>query len=389
MQIKNGIHLAYCTNIHRGEGWNETFHGLNEYTLKVKEKVSQSDPFAIGLRLGYKAALELSETGSRNLDEFIKWLDHNNCYIFSINGFPYGQFHGSRVKEQVYSPDWTFDSRVEYTNLLFDILAKILPSGMSGSVSTLPGSFKEFIQDDTQQGNVIIENLARCGKHINDLIEKTGKDLHLGLEPEPLGWFENTPETLSFFKRFRNIHGDEFDNVIGVNYDTCHLAIEYENAKESLLLLKNNNIKISKIHLSSALKLKPNQQTVDSLKEYQDDVYLHQVIAKLQNGDLIRFKDLPDAIENFLKGNCNDDEWRVHFHIPLHASPDSLFDDTRDHIKDTLSVLSSDPEMCKHLEMETYTWEVLPNSMQSNSVVDQLSLEYDWTLNSLRELKLF
>ena len=389
MQIKNGIHLAYCTNIHRGEGWNETFHGLNEYTLKVKEKVSQSDPFAIGLRLGYKAALELSETGSRNLDEFIKWLDYNNCYIFSINGFPYGQFHGSRVKEQVYSPDWTFDSRVEYTNLLFDILAEILPSGMSGSVSTLPGSFKEFIQDDTQQGNVIIENLARCGKHINDLIEKTGKDLHLGLEPEPLGWFENTPETLSFFKRFRNIHGDEFDNVIGVNYDTCHLAIEYENAKESLLLLKNNNIKISKIHLSSALKLKPNQQTVDSLKEYQDDVYLHQVIAKLQNGELIRFKDLPDAIENFLKGNCNDDEWRVHFHIPLHASPDSLFDDTRDHIKDTLSVLSSDPEMCKHLEMETYTWEVLPNSMQSNSVVDQLSLEYDWTLNSLRELKLF
>lgn len=389
MQIKNGIHLAYCTNIHRGEGWNETFHGLNEYTLKVKEKVSQSDPFAIGLRLGYKAALELSETGSGNLDEFIKWLDHNNCYIFSINGFPYGQFHGSRVKEQVYTPDWTFDSRVEYTNLLFDILAEILPSGMSGSVSTLPGSFKEFIQDDTQQGNVIIENLARCGKHINDLIEKTGKDLHLGLEPEPLGWFENTPETLSFFKRFRNIHGDEFDNVIGVNYDTCHLAIEYENAKESLLLLKNNNIKISKIHLSSALKLKPNQQTVDSLKEYQDDVYLHQVIAKLQNGDLIRFKDLPDAIENFLKGNCNDDEWRVHFHIPLHASPDSLFDDTRVHIKDTLSVLSSDPEMCKHLEMETYTWEVLPNSMQSNSVVDQLSLEYDWTLNSLRELKLF
>ena len=389
MQIKNGIHLAYCTNIHRGEGWNETFHGLNEYTLKVKEKVSQSDPFAIGLRLGYKAALELSETGSGNLDEFIKWLDHNNCYIFSINGFPYGQFHGSRVKEQVYSPDWTYDSRFEYTNLLFDILAEILPSGMSGSVSTLPGSFKEFIQDDIRQGNVIIENLARCGKHINDLIEKTGKDLHLGLEPEPLGWFENTPETLSFFKRFRNIHGDEFDNVIGVNYDTCHLAIEYENAKESLLLLKNNNIKISKIHLSSALKLKPNQQTVDSLKEYQDDVYLHQVIAKLQNGDLIRFKDLPDAIENFLKGNCNDDEWRVHFHIPLHASPDSLFDDTRDHIKDTLSVLSSDPEMCKHLEMETYTWEVLPNSMQSNSVVDQLSLEYDWTLNSLRELKLF
>ena len=138
MQINEGIHLAYCTNIHRGEGWQETFQGLKEYSLKVKDKVSNTDPFAIGLRLGYKAALELSEEGSGRLDQFIKWLDDNNCYVFTINGFPYGQFHGARVKEQVYRPDWTSNSRLEYTNLLFNILSKILPDGISGSVSTLP-----------------------------------------------------------------------------------------------------------------------------------------------------------------------------------------------------------------------------------------------------------
>lgn len=389
MQIKEGIHLAYCTNIHRGEGWKETFQGLKEYSLKVKDKVSNTDPFAIGLRLGYKAAIELSEEGSGRLDEFIQWLDVNNCYVFTINGFPYGQFHGARVKEQVYRPDWTSNSRLEYTNLLFNILSKILPDGISGSVSTLPGSFKEFIANEDEQSEMIVNNLGRCGHYINQLCEKTGKDLHLGLEPEPLGWFENTPETISFFERFRSVHGDNFDSVIGVNYDTCHLAIEYEDAIDSLSLFSKNNIRISKFHLSSALKLKPNQVAIDTLKAYQEDVYLHQVIGKLNNGRIMRYKDLPDAINEFDPDLNDYSEWRVHFHIPLHASPGGIFDDTRDHITDTLKVLAADPEICQHIEMETYTWEVLPKSMQSNNVVEQLSLEYEWTLNSLRDVGLF
>ena len=389
MQIKEGIHLAYCTNIHRGEGWKETFQGLKEYSLKVKDRVSNTDPFAIGLRLGYKAAIELSEEGSGRLDEFIQWLDVNNCYVFTINGFPYGQFHGARVKEQVYRPDWTSNSRLEYTNLLFNILSKILPDGISGSVSTLPGSFKEFIANEDEQSEMIVNNLGRCGHYINQLCEKTGKDLHLGLEPEPLGWFENTPETISFFERFRSVHGDNFDSVIGVNYDTCHLAIEYEDAIDSLSLFSKNKIRISKFHLSSALKLKPNQVAIDTLKAYQEDVYLHQVIGKLNNGRIMRYKDLPDAINEFDPDLNDYSEWRVHFHIPLHASPGGIFDDTRDHITDTLKVLAADPEICQHIEMETYTWEVLPKSMQSNNVVEQLSLEYEWTLNSLRDVGLF
>ena len=389
MQIKEGIHLAYCTNIHRGEGWEETFQGLKEYSLKVKDKVSNTDPFAIGLRLGYKAAIELSEEGSGRLDEFIQWLDVNNCYVFTINGFPYGQFHGARVKEQVYRPDWTSNSRLEYTNLLFNILSKILPDGISGSVSTLPGSFKEFIANEYEQSEMIVNNLGRCGHYINQLCEKTGKDLHLGLEPEPLGWFENTSETISFFERFRSVHGDSFDSVVGVNYDTCHLAIEYEDAIDSLSLFSKNNIRISKFHLSSALKLKPNQVAIDTLKAYQEDVYLHQVIGKLNNGRIMRYKDLPDAINEFDPDLNDYSEWRVHFHIPLHASPGGIFDDTRDHITDTLKVLAADPEICQHIEMETYTWEVLPKSMQSNNVVEQLSLEYEWTLNSLRDVGLF
>ena len=389
MQINEGIHLAYCTNIHRGEGWRETFDGLKNYTLKVRDNVSKGNPFAIGLRLGNSAAIELSEDGSGRIEEFIKWLDENNCYVFTINGFPYGQFHGARVKEQVYRPDWTSNNRLEYTKLLFDILSKILPSGISGSVSTLPGSFKEFISNEGEQGAQIINNLGLCGDYVKQLRESTGKDLHLGLEPEPLGWFENTIETINFFERFRSVHGNKYNSIIGVNYDTCHLAIEYENANESLLLLKENDIRISKLHLSSALKLKPDEAAVNYLKKFEEDVYLHQVIARYKNGELVRFRDLPDAIQKFNSNQMVDAvEWRVHFHIPLHSSPSEAFSDTNDHIRETLEVLSLDPTLCTHLEMETYTWEVLPKSMQTNNVVDQLSYEYKWTIDELQSVGL-
>src|SRR3954470_20207982 len=143
MELTGGIHLAYCTNIHRGESWGEIFEALNRYTLKVKERVQPTGRYAIGLRLGARAALELREKPA--LLNFQRWLDQHDCYVFTINGFPYGQFHGTRVKEQVYLPDWPTRERLEYTNLLFDLLAQILPPGIEGSVSTVPCGFKELV----------------------------------------------------------------------------------------------------------------------------------------------------------------------------------------------------------------------------------------------------
>jgi len=389
MELNEGIHLAYCTNIHRGEGWDETFKTLEDYTLRVRAQVCPDLPYAIGLRLGHSAALELNDPRSDNLKDFKAWLEKNNCYIFTINGFPYGQFHGARVKEQVYRPDWTHQSRVDYTNLLFDILVKLLPPGIAGSVSTLPGSFKEFISDDGAQGDAIIDNISKSADHILRLVEETGADLHLGLEPEPLGWFENTAETIDFFDRFRACKGNTYDAVLGVNYDTCHIAIEFESANDAVIALRNKNIRISKIHLSSALRLAPAPHTLKALKEFEDDVYLHQVVAKTRGGSLQRYRDLPDALETATNcGECDDEEWRVHFHIPLHGGPGNQFNDTRDHIEDVLRLLSSDPSLCKHLEMETYTWEVLPDEMQSGDVVEQLIKEYQWTLDGLKRVGL-
>ena len=104
MKLKHGLHLAYCTNIHRGETWRETFDSLQNHALAVREKVSPTGAYAIGLRLSNRASLELSE--AETLLTFQRWLEKNDCYVFTINGFPFGQFHGTRVKEQVYAPDW-------------------------------------------------------------------------------------------------------------------------------------------------------------------------------------------------------------------------------------------------------------------------------------------
>ena len=230
MQLNHGLHLAYCTNIHRGENWAQTFDSLQRYTLAVRDRVSPGKPYAIGLRLSEQAARELADAGT--LKAFQRWLEENNCYVFTINGFPYGKFHGTRVKEQVYAPDWTTRERLEFTNLLFDILAQLVPAGVEGSVSTVPCSYKEFIHSP-EQVTAMRQNIWSCVEHIAQLSEKSGRLLHLGLEPEPLCFLETSAETVDFINQVRTEHPNDprLDRHLGVNYDTCHLAVEFEEPR--------------------------------------------------------------------------------------------------------------------------------------------------------------
>ena len=388
MRLLHNIDLGYCTNIHRGETWEETFHGLAQYTNEVRERVSADRPYGIGLRLSALAANQLRSDAAQ-LTEFQKWLERTNSYVFTINGFPYGTFHGSRVKEQVYVPDWATKERLEYTTLLFDLLDEIAPAGQEISVSTLPGSFKEFIspETDSEQFQLMRSNLSICSEHIEKLRETSGREIHLGMEPEPLGYFETSGETVQFFNRVHESLSDSeserFARNVGVNYDTCHLAVEFEPPSEAISRLRAAGIRISKIHLSSALALRPEESAIRELESFQDDVYLHQVVVGKEGEVLQRFRDLPDALDWYSDIEEAGDEWRVHFHIPLHSPPAKCFQDTRDHIEGVLLMLAEDPGWCSHFEMETYTWEVLPPEMRSSNVIDQLEAEYKWCLEEL------
>jgi hypothetical protein len=209
--------------------------------------------------------------------------------------------------------------------------------------------------------------------------------LHLGLEPEPLCYLETSAETVEFIERMREDRpGDErLERRLGVNYDTCHLAVEYEEPGDAIARFKEFAVRISKIHLSSALRVQFTCDTREALRSFAEDVYFHQVIERDAKGQIARFKDLDVALRQAHPGEAK--EWRIHFHIPLHHQATELFGNTAEHIVRLLDHLRAEPSLCRHLEMETYTWEVMPGDLKQRDVVDQLTAEYDWALKRLAE----
>ncbi len=381
MQLDHNHHLAYCTNIHPAESWVETLGALQKHTLMVRDQISPHDPYAIGLRLSARAADELLQDD--HLSRFEAWLAREHCYVFTINGFPYGAFHGTRVKENVYRPDWSTPERLHYTNQLFDIISRLAPDGVDGSVSTLPGSFKAFHADES----VIFANLESCARHLEALSDRTDCDLHLGLEPEPLGHFENTQDTLAFFDRLLDQAGDPdlLRRRLGINYDTCHFAVEFDDCRKSLDAFRSAGLRISKVHLSNALAFDlSNASALESIRQFDEPTYLHQLI--LQSGSALqRFTDLPEALP-LLEGAPvipeAPGEARIHFHIPLYSDPSSPLRSTKEHVTDLLAYRRDHPEFCTHFEIETYTWGVLPGDLQK-PIVDQIVEEYRWVLGQL------
>jgi hypothetical protein len=264
---------------------------------------------------------------------------------------------------------------VAYTKDLFRILAGIAEPGSGASVSSLPGSHKSFHADEA----LIRQNLCKLALWMDELAQETGHDFHLGLEPEPFGHFENTAETVAFFERLRGggLGGDALRRRIGVNYDACHFALQFEEAATSLDALLHAGIRVSKIHLSSALELDPRDPAaVAALRNFDEPVYFHQVIGRDESGGIRRFVDLPDFLATNRTGLC---EARVHFHIPLDAEPVPPLRSTRQQVIDVLAWRSRHPDACGHYEIETYTWAVLPDELR-RPVTEQIAGEYRWVL---------
>lgn len=341
--------------------------------LRKQDMLGEGEPFAIGLRLSAVAARDL--LAGDNLSDFRDWLARTNTYVFTINGFPYGSFHGTRVKEKVFQPDWTQQARVDYTKDLFRILAVIARPDTGTSVSTLPGSHKTFHADE----EIIRRNLVELADWLDDLSEETGHDFHLGLEPEPLGHFENTVETLEFFERLHagSSNPDAIRRRIGVNFDTCHFALEYDDIRASLEAISSHGIRISKIHLSSALAFDPRDPAaIEAIRPFDEPTYFHQVLVLGESG-ITRYLDLPDF---FAALPVDAVEARVHFHIPLDAEPVPPLRSTRHHVDEVLAWRHDHPDACPHYEIETYTWGVLPSGLQ-RPVEEQIAGEYRRVLN--------
>jgi sugar phosphate isomerase/epimerase len=404
--LADGSHLTYCTNIHAGESWAEVRENLACHVVEVKRRVCPTAPFGVGLRLSARAADELSRGGT--LAELRAFLAANDLYVFTINGFPHGRFHGERVKERVYLPDWRDGERVRYTTTLADILAALLSDGIDGSVSTVPGAFRADVRssDDVR---AIAENLVRTAAHLVALRERTGRSIALALEPEPACQLETTAEAVAFFRdhlyadhavarlaRETGLPPDDAARALrrhlGVCFDTCHAAVEFEDAAEAVADLRAAGIPVAKVQLSVGLRIAHADAAARAaLAPYLDPVYLHQVVAR-RGATLARYVDLPDALASDTLAPdtpasdgspATSPEWRVHFHVPIFHERLGAFTSTRNFLARVLALHRQSP-VSAHLEVETYTWDVLPPEARTADVDAAIARELDWVRSQLR-----
>lgn len=383
--------LSYCTNIHRGETWPQVREALDTRIPAVKRELAWTGPFGVGLRLSARAAHDLDDPAA--FEELRAVLAAHDLYVFTLNGFPYGPFHGARVKEGVYAPDWRTPERLAYSERLARHLAALLEEGATGSVSTVPGAFKA---EAVGEGDVaaIAENLLRHAAQLWRLRETTGRTIALALEPEPECLLETTAEAVAFIedrllaapgrRRMAALTGlDEAGGEaavrthLGICLDVCHAAVEFEDLQHALRLPGAHGIRVPKAQLSAALRVPAvDAAAAHRLRAFDDGVYLHQVVAR--EGDrLVRYLDLPQALEAHAAGTAPTAEWRIHFHVPVFRAELDGLSSTQAELAAALDVLAGMPEV-EHLEVETYTWDVLPARHRDLSVDAAIARELAW-----------
>ena len=400
---QKNLHLTYCTNIHPGEDWSQVFANLQQYIPSLKAKLSPNQPFGIGLRLADVASRELLQGDT--LDQFKYWLNEHDLYVFTLNGFPYGGFHLQVVKDKVYAPDWSKLLRLDYTLRLTQILAELLPEDIEGSISTVPLSYKPWFNDRRSQTEVTSSATIHIAQVVAQMVRiraATDKVLHLDLEPEPDGLIENAAEVVKYFKQYLLPMGGKYlaENLgipqpaaevfllehVRVCYDTCHFAVEYENPATVFKQFKDAGIQIGKIQISAALKAELTQDRIkrlsvkERLQPFAESTYLHQVIARHSNGELQHYRDLATALPFIEETTAC--EWRTHFHVPLFINDYQGLQSTQDDILTVFELLQNN-EICNHLEIETYTWEVLPSNMKVD-IEASIQREYEWVLWKLQ-----
>ncbi|MCB2099493.1 MAG: metabolite traffic protein EboE [Rhodobacterales bacterium] len=389
------VDLTYCTNIHPGETWDEVRETLAVQVPSVRDRVAPGQRFGVGLRLSARAAEALSAPEA--LADLRALLAEKNLYVFTLNGFPYGPFHGQSVKESVYRPDWTEPERLRYTNKLSDILAVLLEDepGVTGSISTVPGAFKDRVAGPADVVAMATAMRAQAA-HLVDLHRRTGRTIVLALEPEPCCFLETVDEAVVFFRDHLYADPEDFAaqaglapaegtaalrRHLGLCYDTCHGAVEFEDPAQALAALAAAGIPVAKIQVSAGLRLPAvGPDTPAHLAPYGDEVYLHQVVVRGADGALTRFTDLPPALAA-LDGQPGA-EWRVHFHVPVFLEDLGPFASTQPFLRQVLALQAAGP-VTPHLEVETYTWGVLPPALRQGDLADNIARELTWTLEAL------
>jgi hypothetical protein len=392
MDLGKGLgHLTYSTLVHPGDTWAEMWHSLTTFVPKVKARVSPNDRFGVSLRLSAASAQTLVQDKTER-EKLKKFLDDNDMYLYTVNAFPYGAFKGRSVKELVYEPDWRSDERSQYTMNVAEILGDVAPEGSAPSIQSAPLGFKPRVTGPDVVASYT-EHVLQVVARLVDIHARTGRAVGLALEPEPYCFLETTDEAVQYFRnhlysgpaaervaRLARIPISEahiaLRRHVGVVFDICHQAVEYENISESLQKLVDAGIPVFKLQEAAAVYMpQVTDRVVSELTRYADTIYLTQTMEK-REGRLHQYLNLEDAFAAW-KSNPGPREWRTHIHVPVFLDDLGPFRTTRFAIEDALKFHRANP-VSRQLEIETYTWDVLPDSLKTGDIVDYVCREIEW-----------
>ena len=360
------VHLAYCSNVHPADDIDGVCAQLERYAARVRERL---DVPVLGVGL-WLAAPALADPGAAGRLRAL--LDRLGLEVVTLNGFPYRAFHAEVVKRDVYRPSWAEPERGRYTVALARLLAELLPGDVEeGSISTLPLGWREG-WDATAQATARAELEAVAGE-LERIAEQTGKRIRLAVEPEPGCTVETVEQACA-------VLGGLDPEWIGLCLDACHLAVQFEAPGEALAALDDAGVPVVKLQVSSALRVPEpgGDEARELLARFAEPRFLHQVRER-RNGSPAAVDDLPEALGGALPG---EDEWRVHFHVPVQHAEHT----TQDELATTLAAVMEGPAT-RHLEVETYTWSVLPDGPRDDDgLVAGLAGELAWTRDRLQTL---
>lgn len=384
MAMVDPLLVGYCTNVHAGEDLETTQAQLEQHAVEVANQL-QIPHLAVGLWLSRKTSQQLLSTDSA-VGDFSDWLNRKGLIPYTLNGFPFGNFHQEVVKQEVYLPTWADPARLNYTSDLATILVQLLkrcqqPAAHTGTISTLPLGWPETGQDIRKDS---ARNLMTLVQRLDQLHQESGIHIQVCIEPEPGCVLGDMNSTLDFFEHFLLTGDLATDNRIrqylSVCYDICHSAVMGENATENLNRIRELQLDVGKVQVSSAVTVDFDRQSDQQqhelcwqrLTEFNEPRYLHQTCVFL-DGQRHFFEDLPLALAT-APLRCRG-RWTVHFHVPISESAAGDLQTTQCEITEFISACQRLDVHPIHWEVETYAWNVLPADMQRPTLAEGIADE--------------
>jgi len=398
MDLGKGLgHLTYSTLVHQTDDWDQLWKSVNTYLPAVKARFAPSQKFGVCLRTSAPSAEMLSQDPTKRADlkQFFKDQD---LYLYTANAFVYGVFKKQVIKEDVYEPDWITPERREYTKQVANLLAELAPEGVNPSIQSAPLGFKPK-GTGPDIAKAYTANVVDVVAHLVKLEKDTGKIVTLGLEPEPRCYLETTDETITYFQDYlfapqtaeqlakkAGINAADaaaaMKKFMGVVFDIGHQSVGYEDIPASLHKLVAAGVPIVKLQEAASMHIPDvTQEKVDALQKFAKTIYLSQT-CQLKDGKTTWFLNLEDAFEDFVK-DPGPREWRTHFHVPVFLTDlGNGFGTTRFGLEQALAVHKKTP-LSTHLEIETYTWDVLPDHLKTGDIVEYVTRELEWVKGQL------